>query len=97
MYNLTAFQNATNISGLVMSANQFSGGILITGLTIAIFFVILMQNKGGIVESIAISAYISFIISGILGFLGVLNFVFIIGYLVMAALATFALYMRPGN
>lgn len=96
-FNLTDLQAATNIGDIILAANQFTGGVLLAGFSIAIFFVFLMKNQGELGESIAVSSFISLIIATILGVLGVLNFAFALGYLVLTALATFYLYMRPQN
>lgn len=97
MFNLTPLQSSTNIADLVLAANDFTGGVLIAGFSMAIFFVILIKNQGEIGESLAISGWISFIITLLLAFLGVLNFIFALAYLIISALATFYLYMRPSN
>jgi len=97
MYNLTALQSSTNAADLVLAANNFTGGMLIAGFSIAIFFVILIKNQGEIGESLAVSGWISLIIAAILGFLDVINFVFALAYLIISALATFYLYIRPSN
>lgn len=94
-YNLTPLLNSTDIGGLVVSANQLAGGLLISGFSIAVFFVVLMRNRGQMVESLAVSGFVSFILAAILGFLGVLNFAFLIGYLIITALSVLYLYMRP--
>lgn len=95
-YNLTELHAATTMSDVTAFANTASGGMLMGGVMIAVFFVALMILKrySSLAEALAVSGYLCFIISAVLVLGNMINFLFPLVFLIIAALATLYLYAK---
>ena len=84
-YNITALQEASTVSKLFQVANSYTSNSLIGMFTIVLFFIFLAILKRYDFKDAFISAsFISFVISGLFSFAGMLNFTFVILFLTMA-------------
>jgi hypothetical protein len=98
-YNLTNFSNSATIGDVLISANQFSGGIsgggiLFLMLSLLVFFVVLVSLKGyGFKYALLASSFVSFLTSLFLFVAGVLGLYWVLLWGVTWALSLFVAYL----
>ena len=93
-YNLTALQNASNMYGIVEFANNSTNGIFIGLLMISIFFILLLiLKKYEMHNALLVSAYLSFILSLILSYAHLLNFIYVLIFFALSAFTLFYNYV----
>ena len=89
-YNLTNLTAAQDLGDLAVVANNFSNGVLFAGGTVAIFFITLIllsrNPNNDFANSLLVSSFVSFILSGMLAFGGYINILFPLGYLIILSL-----------
>lgn len=94
-YNLTNITNVQVPADLVVAANIYTESLFMGLMLIAIFIVFTMRfmvkNKFG--ESLLGSSFICFIASLFLRQAGLINFVFVIGFLVVMAFTGMLMYI----
>lgn len=96
-YNLTLGVNST-FYDFAYRANEFSSGFLVGGFMLA-FFVLMILILGDRVNQnfaagMAISGFLSFVVSLFFAVSELLNFYFPIGFATVAAFATLYLYLE---
>ena len=92
-YNLTALQDATTPVEVITVANDFSGGVLVGGLVIAVFFIgLLAMKKYDFEAGLAVSSFGTFLISGMLAYANLLNFIFPLIFLAITAFTGLYIY-----
>lgn len=92
-YNMTQLQNADTFFGIVQYANASTNGVLMGLMMVAVFFVLLMLMKRYDFEvDLLVSSFISFILSLILVYAKLLNFMFPLTFLIIAALTFFLMH-----
>jgi len=92
-YNMTALQASTTIFSLFEYANDSTGEILFGLFMIGIFFVLLLAMKRMSFDSAMFAASgISFVLSAVLTYSKLLNFIFPLIFLIMFALIGFYEY-----
>jgi hypothetical protein len=85
-YNLTALQGATSIFTVVQASNTFSGGLLMTLFTLSIFFIAIMKFKTyEFSKALLASSVLSFIISLFFVYAKLINPIWSLVYLIIAA------------
>jgi hypothetical protein len=88
MYNLTNLTTSSTISDMVSFANEVTGGLMIGLFLFAIFAVLLLALKSYDFDiSLFISSTICFILSLLLLYTGMLNFMIVLFFLVAMALS----------
>lgn len=93
-YNLTNLTNADNIWGLVNFANQSTNNILVGLFIISIFFILLMALKQfSFIKAAFASTFISFILSMILTYSKLLNFIYPLTFFILLACIAFYVYV----
>jgi len=93
-YNITQLQASTTIIKLVVYANDAVDGLLLGLFIIAIFFVLLMVMKKYEFDFVLFtSSWISFVLSSILVYAKLLNFIFPLSFLALAAFTGFYLFV----
>lgn len=91
-HNLTKLAEADTVRKLVGVANTATDNTLTGMLLIGVFFIILMVlGKSGFDKAILVASYCCFILSLFLRYAGLINFIFVILFLALAAFTT--LYM----
>ena len=91
-HNLTALSESETVTDLVTVANDATGQTLMGLFLIGIFFIILMvMGKNGFEKAMIVASYSCFILSLFLRYAGMINFLFVILFLAIAAFTT--LYM----
>jgi len=99
MYNLTQLQQSDTVYKLWVYANMSTGEILMGMLMIAVFFIMLMiLKRWDFTDALMTSSFICFILSAILAYAKLLNFLFVIGFLaVLAFTILFVILSRSGK
>lgn len=95
-YNLTRLQNSLNVNDLFRFANDSTSGAL-SGLGItAIFFVLTLAFKAraSFEEAILASSFICFGLSLFLRYAGLINFMFVLGFLIIMAFSGLYVYIN---
>lgn len=93
MYNLTSLQQAADVSDIFIYANTNTGGLLIGLGMLSIFFIMLLVlKKWEFTDALLVSSFISFILSSILSYGQMLNFMFPLTFLLIAAFTAFFVY-----
>ena len=96
MYNLTNLTSATDISGVVMFANEVTGNLLLTLLLMSVFFILLMVLKRWDFDrALLVSSFASFMIGMLLMYAKMVALVWPLIFLVMTAMT--GLYMMMSN
>ena len=91
-YNMTALAESDTVYKLVLYANDATGEILLVLFSMAIFFIMLMVlKKWEFEKSLLVSSFISFLISIMLVYAELIQLVWALVFLVLAAFT--ALYM----
>jgi len=94
MYNLTELQEATTVSGIFTYANTNTSGMLMGFLMVSIFFIMLMILKRySFEDAMLASSFSCFILSLILSYGGMLNFIYPLSFLLIAAFTGFYIYV----
>lgn len=93
-YNLTALYNASNAADLATFANDATNGLLFAGFCLAVFIVALTRTQSDIAGRLAVASYVCFVLSGVMILLGVLNWIFLVLFAVVAALSTLWMYLH---
>ncbi len=90
-YNITALQHSASIFTLVTQGNTFTNGLLIGLFTLAIFIVSIMKLKTyDFSKALLASSVMAFVISLFFVYAKMLNPIWALGYLVIAALTVLA-------
>ena len=99
MYNLTQLQQSDTVYKLWLYANMSTGEILMGMLMVVAFFIIMMVLSGwDFTDRLLTSSFICFILSAILAYAKLLNFLFVIGFLaVLAFTVLFVILSRSGK
>lgn len=93
-YNLTALQASDSFSELVLYADESTGGILVGLFVVAVFFVGLFALKRyDFEQTVPALSFFCFIISLLLSFAHLLNFLFPLGFGILLALSTMYVYI----
>jgi uncharacterized membrane protein YjfL (UPF0719 family) len=93
MYNLTELTNADTFVEVVIYADNAAANLLFGGFIIVIFIVFLVaMSRNDFIDRIAVGSYVCFVLS-LLATLSVhLNFLFLLGFLIIAAFSTMYLW-----
>ena len=96
MYNTTGIINATSTGGLVETANQATGGVLIGSFTVALFFIMLIITKRNtdFINSLLVSSFICFVISTVLLYGGFISLYYVLAYLGVLAFTGLFSYVK---
>lgn len=93
-YNLTNLTNSDNIWGLFNYANQSTNSLLVGLFIIAIFFILLMAlRQYTFIKAAFASSFISFILSMLLTYSKLLNFVYPLTFFILTACIAFYVYV----
>jgi len=93
-YNLSLLTNSSSISGIVSTANSYTGGLLVGLLVLSVFFIMLLAlKKWEFDDALLSSSFVSFIISAILVAAGMLNLLWTLGFLALTAFTAFYMYV----
>jgi uncharacterized membrane protein YfcA len=92
-YNLTALGDSVGMGGIVGTANDYSGGVLVGITMIALFVIMLLAlKKWDFDKAIAASSFSCFFLSSALTYGGFLSDKFMWAFLIMSALSGLYLY-----
>lgn len=95
MYNITNITNSSGVFDMISSVNVLVDGWLVGLFLLALFFVLLIGLKRyDFSAAITASGFSCFIISLFLGFAGLVNFMFILLFLVVAGLGAFWIHVE---
>jgi ABC-type multidrug transport system permease subunit len=85
-YNLTLLQDSTTATDLISTANTYTGGVLITIVIVAVFFIMLMALKRYEMDkALVASGFFCFILSGIPAFLQWVHWAVPLAFLALTA------------
>lgn len=94
-YNLTDLTSQTNLYGLVQYANDSTGSFFVGLFVVAIFFVFMFRFKrDDFDETIFISSTICFFLGVAFRVIDLINILFVLGFLILAALSGLHIYMN---
>uniref|UniRef100_A0A6M3K0I5 Uncharacterized protein n=1 Tax=viral metagenome TaxID=1070528 RepID=A0A6M3K0I5_9ZZZZ len=94
MYNLTNLTSATTIQGIVQFANQTTGNLMMALLMISVFFIMLMVLKRWDFDrALLVSSFASFMLTILLVYAKMVNVVWALVFLIMAAFTAFYMVM----
>ena len=94
-YNLTQLQDAEKVSQLFLFANSTTGGVLASGLMIAIFFVLLIVMKRyEFTHSFVTASFICFILSSLAAYAGWSNLYVVLAFLTLTAFTLLFMYIK---
>lgn len=94
-YNLTLFQEAVTVTGMVEVVNNYAGGFLIGMFLIIIFFVLMMMFKRWEFDkSLLVASWLCFMFSLFLKSAGLINFYFVLVFLILSSLTALYLYVK---
>lgn len=97
MYNLTQLTTAETAGDLVLFSNYVTGGLFVGLMVIALFFISLfVLKRWEFDQSLLASAFISFLISAILSYGGILRIIYPLAFLSVAAF-TFLYMVMTGK
>lgn len=90
-YNLTNMTSAVYGYELVGFANEVTGGIFMSGFVITLFIVMLMIQsiRKDFIESLLVSSWVLFVLSSFLSFMGQLNPVYPLIFVLLTAFSAF--------
>ena len=93
-YNLTNLTSADGLYDVAAFANEATDGAFMALMILAIFFVILitMSYRKDFKVGLASSAFISFVLSGVLAFAGLVNVMIVWAFLAVTAFSILYLY-----
>ena len=93
LYNLTALKNAETIVDVIIAANNAYPNnaqgpqLLVGGFLVALFVVLLMMmKKANFTDRLLVASWLCFVLSLFLRVAELINFYFVIGFSLMAAL-----------
>jgi hypothetical protein len=93
-YNITQLQDSSTISGLFVTANDYTGGILLSLFVLAVFFIMLMAlQRWEFDDALLSSNFVCFLISAILVSVELLNLLWALGFLVLMAFTAFYMFL----
>jgi len=93
-YNLTLLHQSNTISGLFTTANSYTTGWLLGFLILAVFFIMLMAlKKWEFDDALMASSFVCFVLAAILVSAELLNLLWAIGFLVVAAFTGLYMYI----
>ncbi len=97
-HNLTALAESETVLDLVTVANEATGQVLMGMLLVGVFFIILMvMGKEGFEKAMIVASYCCFILSLFLRYAGMINFLFVILFLAIAAFTTLYMGLAKGR
>lgn len=89
-YNLTDLYDSTRVVDLFTFSNTVTDGLLIGIFLVAVFFIMMLSlRRYDFNNTLLVSSFVCFILSVFFGYAGLLNFLFIIGFLVILAFSGF--------
>jgi hypothetical protein len=94
-YNLTLLSNATGLGSLVKTADTYSMGFLVPGLSIAIVIVVIMMSirRYSFTGSVALGCFVGLVTGIILWSAGMIPILLPLFYLAMIAITMFFGYL----
>lgn len=93
-YNLTQLQESATVAGLVTTANDYTGGLLLGLLILAIFFIMIMAlKKWSFEDALLSSSFTCFVLSGILASVELLNPFWAYAFLALLAFTGFYMWV----
>ena len=95
LYNMTELYAATTATDLVNFANNATSQFLTPAFCLAVFFVALlvMKRSNDFAEALMGASFVTFIFSLLLRYAGMINFMWVIGYLAILAFTLLYVYM----
>jgi len=98
-YNLTGLKNATTMYDLVVYANVVTDNILIVLFLWSLWFIMLMRLKAyDFANSILVSSFITFTLGLLMSYVGLVNIIHPLIFLVIAAFTLFYIvFARRGK
>jgi len=95
IYNITGFQESKTIVDIAVWGNNIVDQTLFGSIIIGMFFIFFLsfKIKFDFIESILGSSFLCFILSLFLRQAGLINFMFVIGFLIIVALSTMLLFI----
>jgi uncharacterized membrane protein YhaH (DUF805 family) len=95
LYNVTELYAATTAVELINFANNSTGNILTPLFVLAVFFVTMLVVKrlNDVAESIMAASFVAFILSLIFRYADLINFMWVIAYLILLAGALLYVYL----
>ena len=90
-YDLINLSKSETVLDIVKYSNTSSNGVLAGGLLVALFFIILTRLgvKDGYSNGLLVSSWICFIVSLFLKYAGLINDLFVLGFLIMTGPVSF--------
>ena len=86
MYDLTNLTNASGFGDLMMFSNEVSGGMFMTMMVVAVFFILVMIMKTySMIDAFLASSFICFIIAALLAYGGMVSFWLVVVFLTLLA------------
>ena len=94
MYNITPLQQAPGIYEIFLFANTSANALLFGLIMIGIFFILLyLLKRWGFAEALLSSSFACFVLSGFLVYIKLLNFYFLLAFLIILALTGLYVFM----
>lgn len=94
-YNMTALQNIDSIGELFVYADKSTGNILFSIIITAIFFIMLLvMKRWEFDKALLSSSFGCFLLALILSYGGLLNFVFVLIFLIITAFTGLYVYIN---
>jgi len=84
LYNITAFAASQNIPDILIAANTATGGIYFGAFSIALTIIIIFLLRTDILDAILAASTISFILGFFMMQANMLNFIYVLLYLLIA-------------
>lgn len=93
-YNLTQLGELTTFPDIILwvntQVNDLLGGLFVISICIVLTFI--FTKRMGLVDSLVVSSFICFVISAFGLYIGLVNFILTLGFLVMASFGVLYLY-----
>lgn len=98
LYNISQLTDAGNVGELVLAANaEGTGGVLFGFFMVALFVIMLLSLKRySFLDTLVVSSFVCFLISGFLVFGGMLNFLFMAGFLILLVIGGGLMWLESG-
>jgi len=94
-YNITALSNVDSVGTLFQYANNSAGGVLFGIIIMAVFFIMLLvMKRWEFDKALLSSSFACFILAMLLSFAGLLNFMFVLIFLVIMAFTALYVYIN---
>lgn len=85
LYNVTALSESSDLWGVASFANDSAGGLLWGGFLLAWFFIMMLSLRGyNFEDNLLVSSWACFIIGLFLSYAGLVNTIFVFGFLLIA-------------